>query len=525
MRHPFHLAGAIATVFATLAAAPPTLGAQSPEPYPGFDAYVRAALQRWHVPGVSIAIVRNDSVISAKGYGVCDVGTGVPVDERTIFAIGSLTKAMTATAAAMLVEEGKLNFDAPVTAYLPDFQLGDPATRGVTLRDLLSHRTGVAGAELPWYGSGASRDEIVRRARYLPAAVPFRSGFVYSNIMYLTAGQVVARAAGTSWDDVVKSRIFTPLGMTSTSTSIRDLATRNDVATPHAYSNARVRAVPWHNADNIGPAGSINSNAVDMAQWLRFQLSGGTYAGRRLLSEGLIETMRTPQTVMPVSALAKRLDPSQHFQAYGMGWMVSDRGGRLLVQHSGGIDGMSSLIMMVPEERFGIVILTNLNEQPFMPSAIALRALDQQLKRAPRDWSDELASLMEAREAERRAAEAALVAQRIRGTHPSLPLAAYAGTYADSGYGEIRITEDRGTLAYAFGPTWRGTLEHWHFDTFHAHLTNAEPTPFTLQFRLDPAGSVTDLFLDAGAAGATTFRRIQPASSGVATAGRQGDSR
>ena len=497
---------------------PAVSAAQQREPFPGLDAYVRSALQQWKVPGAAIAIVRNDSVIYARGYGVRDVGTSAPVTTQTVFAIGSLSKAFTATAAAMLVDEGRLSLDAPVTTYLPEFRLADPATRDVTLRDLLSHRTGTARSELAWYGSAADRTEIVRRAQYLPVAAPFRSAFIYNNIMDLAAGQVVGRVAGTSWDEVVRTRIFTPLGMTSTSTTIRDLAHRADVATPHAAVGARVMTIPWRNADNIGPAGSINSSVVDMAQWVRLQLGGGAYGGRHLVSRRLSDEMHSPQTVIPLRGLAKRFEPVAHLAAYGMGWVLNDHGGRLVVKHTGGIDGMSSLVALLPEERFGFVILTNL-DGTFLPSALALRLIDLQLGRPTRDWSKELRGVVDSVESEMRAAQAATDSRRLIGTRPSLPLSAYAATYADSAYGQLTVRAEGGKLFFAFGPSWHGELEHWHLDTFRARLTTPALPFVTLHFRIDPTGGVSDVQMDAASGGSATFRRVGEAPRAVTRSG------
>jgi CubicO group peptidase (beta-lactamase class C family) len=498
--------------------APAVSAAQQREPFPGLDSYVRSALEQWKVPGAAIAIVRNDSVIYARGYGVRDVGTSAPVTAQTIFAVGSLSKAFTATAAAMLVDEGRLSLDAPVTTYLPEFRLADPATRDVTLRDLLSHRTGTARSELAWYGSRADRAELVRRAQYLPAAAPFRSTFIYNNIMYLAAGQVVGRVADTSWDEVVRTRIFTPLGMTSTGTTVRELSHQADVATPHAAVATGVITIPWRNADNIGPAGSINSNVVDMAQWVRLQLGAGAYGGRQLVSRRLSDEMHSPQTIIPLQGLAKRFEPLAHLAAYGMGWVLNDHGGRLVVKHTGGIDGMSSLVALVPEERFGFVVLTNL-DGTFLPSALALRLIDLQLGRAARDWSKELRNVVDSVESAMRDAQADADSRRLIGTRPSLPLSAYTATYADSAYGQLTVREEGGKLHFAFGPSWHGELEHWHLDTFRARLTTPSLPFVTLHFRLDPTGGVSDVQMDAASGGSATFRRVREARHAITRSG------
>jgi len=324
------------------------------EPYPGFDAYVTAALRTWKVPGLALAIVRNDSVIYAKGYGVRELGQSSPVTARTLFAIGSASKAFTAASIAMLVDEGKLRWDDAATRYLPNLQLYDPyATRELSIRDLLSHRSGLARGDLVWYGTEFDRDEILRRVRFLQPSWSFRAQFGYQNIMYLAAGQIVGRAAGTTWDDFVKRRLFAPLGMESSVTSIRPLSSMADVATPHAEIEDTVRVVPWRNIDNIAPAGSINSNVLDMAQWVRLQLGKGKFGGTQLISSAQIEEMHTPHTIIRWEPIWKVLFPEANFFEYGLGWFLQDYRGKKVVHHGGNIDGMSALVTMIPSDNFG----------------------------------------------------------------------------------------------------------------------------------------------------------------------------
>ncbi|MEO7965420.1 MAG: serine hydrolase, partial [Gemmatimonadaceae bacterium] len=490
---------------AALIAIPAMLTAQQREPFPGMDAYINAALKTWRVPGLGLAVVRNDSVIYAKGYGVRDNTKPALVDAQTIFAIGSASKAFTAASIAMVVDEKKVSLDANPATYLPNFQLYDAyATREMTVRDLLTHRSGLARGELAWYGSGFDRDEIVRRVRYLQPAWSFRSQFGYQNIMFITAGQIVAHISNKSWDDFVKERIFAPLGMTSSSTSIRGVAEQPNLATPHAESNDTVRTVPWRDIDNAGPAGSINSNAVDMAQWVRFQLGNGSFGGKQLVSSRMMDEMHQAQTAIRVDSAARAMNPDTHLEAYGLGWFLQDYRGRYVVQHGGNVDGFSALVAMMPEERYGFVLLTNANGSG-LPNALMLKLFDLQLKAPVRDWSGDLrkrldAAMTRAKEAQRKADAA-----RVANTKPSLPLADYAGTYADSLYGELTVKEDNGKLQLAFGPNWRADLEHWHFDTFHARFSTPVLPTVPVTFRLGASGKVESVELDM--AGVASFRR------------------
>lgn len=259
------------------------------DPLEGLDQYITEAMRSWEVPGLAIAIVKDDRVLLAKGYGVRKLGDPAPVNEHTLFAIGSASKAFTAASIAMLVDEGKLKWDDPVTNYLPGFQLFDPyATRELTVRDLLCHRSGLERADLLWYGSAFGREEILRRIRYLKPSWSFRSRFGYQNIMFLAAGQIIPAITGKSWDDFVKERLFAPLGMSSSNTSVRDLARSDNSATPHAKIEGKVEPIAWRNIDNVAPAGSINSSAADMAQWIRLNLNWGKFNDKQLISSGAI---------------------------------------------------------------------------------------------------------------------------------------------------------------------------------------------------------------------------------------------
>ena len=490
------------------ACVPAALSAQAREPFAGLDAYVNAAIKTWNVPGLSIAIVRNDSVIYAKGYGVQDVTRRTPVDERTIFAIGSSSKAFTAASVAMLVDDKKVELDAPATKYLNGFQLSDPyATRELTVRDLLAHRSGLARGELAWYGSGFDRDEIVRRVRFLQPSWSLRSQFGYQNIMYIAAGQVAARVSGMSWDDFVQQRLLTPLGMTASSTTIRGLAQRTNVASPHAEVDSVVRALAWRNIDNVGPAGSINSNAMDMSQWVRLQLNNGTISGKRLISSRLVEEMHTPQTVIRIDSATRAFNPDTHFSAYGLGWFLEDYRGREVVHHGGNIDGFTALVAMLPEEKFGLVILTNMNGTG-LPAALMRKVFDLQLNAPVRDWSgDAYTRLEQARARAAAAQQRAGAPKKVAGGKPSLPLAEYTGTYADSLHGEIVVTEQAGALRMTFGPNWNSPLEYWNADNFRVKFDTPVLPAFFVQFPVSPASKVNEVIADLAGMRVTFTRR------------------
>lgn len=450
---------------AWLAMGGPSAHAQK-SPLQGLDAYIEKAMQEWEVPGLAIGIVKDDEVVLAKGYGVREIGKGTLVDENTVFAIGSSSKAFTAASLAMLVDEGKVNWDDPVTKHLVGFQLFDPyVTRELTVRDLLTHRSGLDRGYALWYGSDYDREEILRRIRYLKPSWGFRSRFGYQNIMYLAAGQIIPAVTGVSWDDFVQRRIFTPLGMSSTNTSVTDLKGLSNVARPHAKIDDRVQAIPYRNIDNIGSAGSINSNVVDMAQWVRLQLSEGVYQSERLLSPGLVQEMHTPQTITPDEPPWSLLSPGAHFRVYGMGWFLHDYHGRKLVHHGGDIDGMFALVTMIPEEELGLIVLTNM-DNTMLPYVLMYRVFDAYLGVPERNWSSEMLEMMRGFQEQGKTAMKKTEEARVKGTTPSLPLTKYVGTYENELYGEGRITHKDGMLVLHFNPAHTGDLEHWNYDTF-----------------------------------------------------------
>lgn len=485
-------------------------------PLTGFDDYVNKALREWEVPGLAIAIVKDDRIVLAKGYGVIKLGDPTPVNERTIFAIGSSSKAFTAALIAMLVDEGKLKWDDHATKYLPGFETYDPyVTRELTVRDLMSHRSGLERGDLLWYGSEYDRDEILRRVRYLKPTWSLRSTFGYQNLMFLAAGQLVAKVSGKSWDEFVRQRIFTPLGMTASSTSIKDLKNSDNVASPHAKIEDKVEVIPWRNIDNIAPAGSINSNVLDMAQWVRLQLNQGTHKNQRLFSSGVAKEMHTPQTIIRAEPPVSLLYSEAHFLDYGLGWFLSDYRGRKIVEHGGAIDGMRAQVAMIPEERLGLVILTNLHGT-VLPNALMFRIFDAYLGPPQRDWSADLLKTIKAFEEQGKAAEKKLESERVKGTSPSLTLEKYAGTYKNDLYGEVKVTHEDGKLSVRFGPAFNSVLEHWHYDTFRARFVAAGVTNAYVTFSLNAQGKIEDVKLNLPGLAEYPFKRVSETATATA---------
>ena len=463
----------------------------------GLDAFVENGMRAWGVPGLALAIVKDDRVVVARGYGTRKLGEDAPVDETTIFAVASNTKALTAGLLGTLVDEGKLGWDDRVVDWLPSFQMWDPyVTRDIRVRDLLIHRSGLHtyGGDHLWIGNDLSREDILSRIRHFEPRAPFRTKYQYQNLMYLVAGQVAAAAAGKSWDDALRERLLDPLGMKESSTTLGSLDGRDNVATPHELVDGTLAPVAFDNVDSVGPAASLNSNAIELAQWMRLQLGRGELDGNRLLSEGVIREMQTVQMPLGVSDWSKD-NLGQTFAGYGLGWGLWNYRGHKAVSHGGALSGMISRQVFVPDEGLGIVILTNLAPNN-LPRAISFWVLDAFLGEPERDWS--AVYLERKREGEERGAKAEreLHASRIQGTSPSLPLESFAGTYANpmSGPAEVRVED--GQLVFDYNPRHAGRLEHWHHDTFRVTWNDPifdMPEKAFVRFELDESGAVASL--------------------------------
>lgn len=487
--------------------------AAQPAPLRPLDRYVTRALADWEAPGLAIAVVQGGQLVYARGWGVRELGKPDPVDGNTLFAVGSTTKAFTAALLGILVDEGKVRWDDPVTRHLPGFQLYDPyVTRELTIRDLLTHRSGLPRGDRLWAASGFSREEILRRERFLRPAWSFRAQYGYQNVMFLAAGELAGKVMGTTWDEAVTRRIFEPLGMARTRTSVVPLAGMDNVAAPHERLEGRITPVPWLNIDNVGPAGSIVSSVSEMAQWVRLQLGQGTVQGRKLLEPRTVRETHTIQMhIRPSETDDSLFAAESHLMGYGLGWSLRDYRGLKLVSHGGAIRGMRAQVAMLPERGLGVVVLTNVAESP-LPTAMAYWVLDRMIGAPAKDWS--ALFLAQARQAQGRAEEERrkVVAARVPGTAPSLALDRYAGTYADSLYGPITVSVENGALVGRFGPHYTGDLAHWHFDTFEVAWRDPVFGRTAWNFLLDARGQVTGLEVPSLA---TTFGRAPAATPGT----------
>jgi len=466
------------------------------------DKYIENARNEWQIPGLSIAIVINDTIILARGYGIRDINDKNPVDENTLYAIASNTKAFTASALAILVDEGKISWDDRVKDHLPWFELYDPyVSNEMRIRDLLCHRSGLEtfSGDLLWYGTTYSRQEVIKRAKHLSPAYGFRYHYGYSNIMFLTAGEIIPAVEKISWDEFLKKSFFDPLGMSRTTTTIRNLANLGNVAQPHYVDmeTGKTVTIPYVNWDNIGPAGSINSSVSDMTQWIKFQLNEGKWDGQTIISERNIWEMRTIHNFQQIGKNRGNYQPNWHFRGYGLGWSVRDYRGEIVISHGGGADGMISQVTMVPEEHFGFVILTNSNN--YLPSALSEYILDLYFEGSARDYSRMYLDSYNLQQENNMKEEKEFSSNRIKGTLPSLELQEYTGLYGGEMYGDTEVLLEDNQLIIKFKPTpiFTGTLTHWHFDIFRIRLKDIPSLPEgTVQFVIAPDGSVEEMKID-----------------------------
>lgn len=481
--------------------------AAQPAPLQGLDDYVTAAMEAWNVPGLALAVIADGEVVHARGYGVRDVRTGAPVDENTLFAVGSTSKAFTSAALGLLVDEGRLSWDDRVIDHIPWFAMHDAyATRELTLRDLLTHRSGLARGDAVWSRWPHDRHEIIRRIRFLEPTRSFRGAWQYQNLMFLTAGEVVRVASGQTWDDFVDERIFTPLGMDRSVTSVTELDRLDNIATPHVAIDGAATPVAHKNIDNVGPAGSIYSSVAQMARWVNLHLAGGVHAGERLFSDSVMAEMHRPQMLIQADAPENSLHPRDahmNFNAYGLAWWVLDYRGRKVVDHGGGIDGMRAHVAFMPEEGLGMVALSNARPNNLIV-ALMYRVFDHFLSEVeggeggggvfsgPADAMADWSALMLAEYRESAAAQADArsrrAADRAVATEPSRPLTEYAGSYGHEYYGAIDVAHQDGSLRFSFGGKTTGRMEHWHYDVFRAVPDNPANAAMFFTFTVGPAG-------------------------------------
>jgi CubicO group peptidase (beta-lactamase class C family) len=478
--------------------APPSAGQAPAGAPPDLDAFVARVMKAFEVPGLGLAIVKDDAVVVARGYGVRKLGEPTPVDGKTLFGIASNTKLFTATALGRLVDDGRLSWDAPVIDYLPWFRLSDPyVTSELTIRDLLVHRSGLglgAGDLLWWPGSTYDRHEVAHRLRNIPLAASFRSAYAYDNVLYLVAGEVIEAVSGQSWEDFVAQRILAKAGMTGSTVRRVAAGAGADVAVTHARVDGAVRPVAPVDCSVIAPAGGINSSAEDMAKWMRVQLNEGRLPdGSRLFTAATARQLTTLVTPEPNPDPPPELPALRSMcRGYALGLEVREFRGHKVLTHTGGLTGYLSRVLMIPDLRLGVAVLTNQeSEEAF--NAVAYFVADAYVGGVQTDWLGGFEKVRARSVAAVADAARKTAAARDASAGPSLPLARYAGTYRDAWYGDVVVTLENQALVLRFGhtPALVGDLEHWQHDTFVARWrTEGLRADAFLTFSLKPDGSI-----------------------------------
>lgn len=516
-------------------AAAPRRASESQARWRQLDVAVRSGMAEWEVPGLSIAVIERDRIAFIRAYGRKELGKAQPVDLDTVMAIGSTTKAMTATLIGMLVDDGVLGWDDPVTEHLPWFQLFDPwVTREVRLRDLLTHRVGVGASLLP-ASTTLERKEMLKRLRFLSPYAPFRARYDYSNVMYTAAGEVAAEVTGKTWEDLLRERLLIPLGMASAnptvdtlwpswavaacfccdlsgrSVGIEDARPGTNLVMPHMRKNGRMQVIPWRRYANIGPAGGeLAASIRDMAEWVRFLVGKGTVDGKRLLSQKVFAEMLTPQNLIPGEAtpLFLREESDVHMVAYGLGWRLNDYRGHRMSTHTGNVYGFMATVGLLPDDGIGVVVLANAERTGLAP-ALVLTVFDEFLGGPDRGWSRRVLAKYEEEERKEDEAEQRIVKNRQLGTSPPHPLEEYVGTYLNPAYGEALIDKSPNGLVLHFPGAQEADLAHWHYEVFRLSLRGPMAYPRFATFSTGSTGKVVGLSIE----GVGDFSRQQAADA------------
>ena len=478
-------------------AAPATAPAPAAKPsLDGLDDFIAQVMKDWKVPGLALAVIQDGKVALLKGYGYRDTEKQLPVTPNTLFAIGSITKSFTVSTLGMEMDQGKVDWDKPVRDYLPTFKLFTPdLTEQMTIRDLITHRSGLPRHDLVWYSSDFSREDLLRRLQYLEPSKPLRTTFQYNNLMFMTAGYIAGQLNGTSWEDAVTARIFKPLEMNGTNFSELDTQNSADFAQPYRKGSdlkAELKRIPFDqqcpNRCAMGPAGEINSTAADMSKYLLFHMNHGKAGGKQLLGENNSIQMQVPQMAIPGQPAYKEVGEG----AYGMGFFLSTYRGHKRVEHGGNIDGFSASLSFLPADGIGVVILTNLDGNP-VPTIASYSIYDRLLGLDQVEWNKRmLASEQGGKKAEQEAKDKGY-SSRKTGTHPSHELKDYAGEYSNPGYGVAAIALDGDKFKFTLNKVAR-PLEHYHYDQFQVPADPLDPfEKMKVAFLTDLDGDISSL--------------------------------
>lgn len=461
-----------------------------------FDAYVEAARKDWHVPGLSITVVKNNKVIFKKGYGVRELGKPERVDTQTLFACASTTKAMTVALMGILVDEGKIAWDDPVSRYLPELKLYDPyVTQSLRIRDLLIHDTGVGSTDFMTGAMTISVNEMFRRMELVKPSYPFRAGFAYQNTFYSAAGRIIERIEGKTWAEAISERIFLPLGMTRTAPK-RGYITDSNVTKPHYNINDTITVIDYGADSEVGSAGAVWSSADDISKWVICMLDSSKYNGGRLLKPQTWAEIFTPQTFFPEDEYPTMQLLKPNWRTYGLGWYQHDYKGRKVNFHTGSLSGLTAITGQLPDEKLGVFIFGNYDHAE-VRHALMYKAFDWFALGGTRDWSAEVKALYSKIKQQDRKAKADADAKRVPNTTPMLPLNEYAGEYSSPLYGKANVSVSGNRLVVNINDnTLNATLAHWQYDVFYGPYQKAWYGKAKARFNVGASGRIELLIFD-----------------------------
>jgi CubicO group peptidase (beta-lactamase class C family) len=462
-----------------------------------FDKYIQDAMPVWKVPGLSVAVVKDGRIIFKKGYGRTELGKSTAFDTSTIAICASTTKAMTAVCVAFLVDAGKLKWNDKVADILPGFKINDAYTTSqITVKDLLTHNAGLGNADWLWVVQNDDSD-ILRRMQYLIPSYSLRSSFIYQNLMYGVAGQVIEKVSGKKWQDFITENLFRVLGMTRTYATYVYSSKETNRISPHFMINDSVNVIPYIDYPGVSAAGAVWSCANDISKWMMFMLDSAKWNGKRFLRPETFSELMKPQAIIPANEFYPTMKITKpHWTTYGLGWFQQDYRGKMIEFHTGSLDGAVAIIGLVPDEHFGIYIFENLDHAE-LRHALMLKAFDLWLfNDNSKDWSTDLFKLYSKLKADSKEKQKESDTKRVPGTRPSLALQGYIGKYSSDIYGDAQVTINDGNLFVKYPNNNILKLEHWNYDIFKGSFNNFWWDKSSVQFFLDGEGKVSYFEMD-----------------------------
>ncbi len=489
----------IAILFSSLASAQKTKVAGDNFPQL-FEKYIQEALQQWKTPGLAVVVVKDHQVVFKKAFGVRDKRTNVAYTTSTLSTCASTTKAMTAVCLGMLVDEGRVKWNDVVANIFPEFKLSNPyLTAEVKVKDLLTHNAGLGNADLLWV-FGYTPAEIIRRMQFIPPAYSLRASFIYQNLMYLVAGELIKKVSGKSWSEFITDRIFKPLGMNATHAAYSTIAPEEPKTTPHFKDrnlNDSIKTIEYLSEDNVGPAGGVWSCADDMAKWLQFLLDSAQFNGKRFLKAETFAELFKPQAIVPESEFYPTIRFTRpHWMTYGLGWFQHDYRGKMVQFHTGSLDGLVAIAGMIPDDRIAVYVFGNLDHSEIR-HALMYKAFDLWSFRDNKtDWSADLFNLYKGFADSAKKREADQLAKRVTDTRPSLPLTAYVGKYVNEIYGAVDLLIEKDSLILNLPDGISLRLRHWNYDTFQGEYNYWWFGKSFVHFSVNTEGNISALSLE-----------------------------